>query len=177
MEKVKKFLKDIKESKFRSLYVRNFLFAISVFLVVLFTAILFRDMWLNIGGIVVLFYFLFITMNILKIERDKCYKEEKGVLVDYKEHAKVDKLTPRAISEECGFTVETLGKKTYEITLPRFELKIRGLFLQEGINPKRWIGREITFYYIEDPSKPFHYDISERKVKSEDAEKDSDAPS
>lgn len=174
MKKVKNFFKDINESKFRSLYIRNYLFAISVFLVVLFTAILFHDMWLNIAGFIVLFYFFYITANIMSIEQNKWYKEETGTIIAYEEHAKADKLTPKMISEECGFTIETSDKKTYEILLPRFELKTRGLFLQDGIDPRRWIGREITFYYIDDPSKPFHYDLSKRKVEPEDVEKDSE---
>lgn len=177
MEKVKKFFKDINESKFRSLYIRNYVFAISVFLIVLFTAVLFQDLWLNIAGFIVLFYFLYITANIFTIERNKWYKEGTGIIIGYEEHAKADKLTPKAISEQCGFTVKMQDKKTYEIMLPRFELKTRGLFLQDGIDPRRWIGREITFYYIDDPSKPFHYDISKRKAESEDVEKDSEIDS
>ena len=84
-----------------------------------------------------------------------------------KEKAKADVLTPRLISEECSFIVETDNEKTYEILLPRLELKTRGILLQEG-GPKYWIGKQITFYYRDDPSKPFHYDINERKAGSKD---------
>ena len=76
-------------------------------------------------------------------------------------------LLKAAGSEECSFIVETDNEKTYEILLPRLELKTRGILLQEG-GPKYWIGKQITFYYRDDPSKPFHYDINERKAGSKD---------
>ena len=148
MGKVKKFFSDINKSKFKSLYVKNFLFAVSIL-------------------IVVLFGFSYLTFNVRAIEQNKLYEEVTGVITGYKEKAKADVLTPRLISEECSFIVETDNEKTYEILLPRLELKTRGILLQEG-GPKYWIGKQITFYYRDDPSKPFHYDINERKAGSKD---------
>ena len=105
------------------------------------------------------------SFNVRAIEQNKLYEEVTGVITGYKEKAKADVLTPRLISEECSFIVETDNEKTYEILLPRLELKTRGILLQEG-GPKYWIGKQITFYYRDDPSKPFHYDINERKAGS-----------
>ena len=96
MGKVKKFFSDINKSKFKSLYVKNFLFAVSILIVVLFAAITFNDIWLNIIGIFVLFGFSYLTFNVRAIEQNK------------------------------------------------------------------------LFYYRDDPSKPFHYDINERKAGSKD---------
>ena len=127
MGKVKKFFSDINKSKFKSLYVKNFLFAVSILIVVLFAAITFNDIWLNIIGIFVLFGFSYLTFNVRAIEQNKLYEEVTGVITGYKEKAKADVLTPRLISEECSFIVET-----------------------------------------DDPSKPFHYDINERKAGSKD---------
>lgn len=173
MEKIKGFFTDIKESKFKSLYVRNFLFAVSIFIIVLFTAIIFNDVWLNVIGVIVLFCFLYLTSKVYLIEQDNLYEEITGVITGYKEKAKADILTPKFISEECSFIVETGDKKIYEIFLPRLELKTRGILLQEG-GPKYWIGRQITFYYRDDPSKPFHYDIRKRKAEFKDGKEDSE---
>ena len=128
MGKVKKFFSDINKSKFKSLYVKNFLFAVSILIVVLFAAITFNDIWLNIIGIFVLFGFSYLTFNVRAIEQNKLYEEVTGVITGYKEKAKADVLTPRLISEECSFIVETDNEKT----------------------------------------KPFHYDINERKAGSKD---------
>ena len=107
MGKVKKFFSDINKSKFKSLYVKNFLFAVSILIVVLFAAITFNDIWLNIIGIFVLFGFSYLTFNVRAIEQNKLYEEVTGVITGYKEKAKADVLTPRLISEECSFIVET----------------------------------------------------------------------
>lgn len=173
MGKIKVFFTDIKESKFKSLYIRNFLFAASIFIIVLFTAITFNDVWLNVIGVVVLLCFIYLTSKVRLIEQDNLYEEITGVITGYKGKAKADLLTPRLISEECSFIVETNDKEIYEIFLPRLELKTRGFLLQEG-EPKYWIGRQITFYYRDDPSKPFHYDISKRKAESKDGKEDSE---
>lgn len=109
--KSKKFFSDINKSKFKSLYVKNFLFAVSILIVVLFAAITFNDIWLNIIGIFVLFGFSYLTFNVRAIEQNKLYEEVTGVITGYKEKAKADVLTPRLISEECSFIVETDNEK------------------------------------------------------------------
>ena len=88
MGKVKKFFSDINKSKFKSLYVKNFLFAVSILIVVLFAAITFNDIWLNIIGIFVLFGFSYLTFNVRAIEQNKLYEEVTGVITGYKEKAK-----------------------------------------------------------------------------------------
>ena len=107
MGKVKKFFSDINKSKFKSLYVKNFLFAVSILIVVLFAAITFNDIWLNIIGIFVLFGFSYLTFNVRAIEQNKLYEEVTGVITGYKEKAKADVLTPRLISEECSYVKGT----------------------------------------------------------------------
>lgn len=175
MEKTKNFFKYMKKSKFRSLFIRNFLFALSIFLIALFTAITLNDLWLSVFGMIALLYFIYVALNVQRIEQENLYEEVTGVIAGYKEKAKADLLIPKFISEECSFVVETDGKKLYEIMLPRLELKIRGILLQEGMNPKHWVGRQITFYYRDDPSKPFHYDICKRKAEFKDEEDNSKA--
>ena len=79
------------------MYVKNFLFAVSILIVVLFAAITFNDIWLNIIGIFVLFGFSYLTFNVRAIEQNKLYEEVTGVITGYKEkdkgrctHTKID---------------------------------------------------------------------------------------
>lgn len=59
----------------------------------------------------VLFGFSYLTFNVRAIEQNKLYEEVTGVITGYKEKAKADVLTPRLISEECSFIVETDNEK------------------------------------------------------------------
>lgn len=162
----KKITEIIKNSKFKTLYLRNFVFSISVLVIVILTGITFQDWLLDaIGGIIFL-YLLYINYDIYMIEKNGSYKEKKGTIIGYEKKAKASILTPKKISEECGFVIETEKQNVLEITIPRFELKLRGILNQEGINPEEWIGRNIVFYYNKNMTKPFHYDIEKERQDS-----------
>lgn len=159
----KTIIEIIQSSKFKTLYLRNFVFSISVFVVVILTAISFRDWLLNVIGAIIFLYLLFINYDIYMIEKNGSYKEEKGTIIGYEKKAKASVLTPKKISEECGFVIETEKQNVLEITIPRFELKLRCIMNQEGMNPEELIGRDIVFYYNKNMTKPFHYDIAKER--------------